>query len=265
MFDSILDFGTSVYILWGIGLLGLILKMMANVHMKRMIKASGNMATTKRRALRIMRLKYMNGKSLGINMGSSASFVDKNVRSMRYFGFPLYVWRRTGLMLSLLTAGVVAGNFLYYDVSWRGSPEMVELIANAVCVCAFLMIVENIFLINNKLEILKANIRDYLDNVPGTPADSIRNRGRTELGGIQYENLKSDIGELKRGEKGKSVESEAAATIISDSLAKPEQSLHDIRGDNVIDASPHIKSVETDSGEESDEAVLNSFLREFFS
>lgn len=265
MFDSILDFGTSVYILWGIGLLGLILKLMANVHMKRMIKASGNMATTKRRALRIMRLKYMNGKSLGINTGSSASFVDKNVRSMRYFGFPLYVWRRTGLLLSFLTAGVVAGNFLYYDVSWRGSPEMVELIANAVCVCAFLMIIENIFLINNKLEILKANIRDYLDNVPGAPADSIRNRGRTELDGMHNENLVSGIGGINRDEKAKTAGSEAAATIISDSLAKPERSLHEIRGDNVIDASPHIKSVKKDSGEESDEAVLNSFLREFFS
>ena len=84
MFDLNPGFEMSVYILWGMGALGLVLKLMANIHMKRMIKASGNMATTKRRALRIMRLKYINGKSLGINTGSSASFVDKNVRSMLY-------------------------------------------------------------------------------------------------------------------------------------------------------------------------------------
>ena len=57
MFDEFMGLGTSVYILWGIGALGLLLKLAANIHMKRMIKASGNMATTKRRALRIMRLK----------------------------------------------------------------------------------------------------------------------------------------------------------------------------------------------------------------
>ena len=222
MFDLNPGFEMSVYILWGMGVLGLVLKLMANIHMKRMIKASGNMATTKRRALRIMRLKYINGKSLGINTGSSASFVDKNVRSLRYLGLPLYVWRRTGFLLSLGIAGMVSGAFLYNDISWRGSPEMVELIANGICVCAFLMIIENIFLINNKLEILKANIRDYLDNVPGCPKNTV------------------------------------------DIITKPEPALKDIRSDNVIDATPHIKSVAEDETE-SDEAVLNSFLKEFFS
>lgn len=257
MLDLSLGFGTSVYILWGIGVLGLILKLAANIHMKRMIKASGNMATTKRRALRIMRLKYINGKSLGINTGSSDSFVDKNVRSMRYLGFPLYVWRRTGLLLSLLTVGIVAGSFLYNDVSWRGSPDMVSLIANGICVCAFLMIIENIFLINNKLEILKANIRDYLDNVPGSQRDTAYNKT------VDFGDAEKDMKNLN--EHKLSAESEAAATVIRDSLAKNEPSLKSIRGDNIIDASPHIKSVSEFSGEETDEAVLSSFLSEFFS
>ena len=84
------------------------------------------------------------------------------------------------------------------------------------------MIVENIFLINNKLEILKANIRDYLDNVPGCPKNTV------------------------------------------DIITKPEPVLKDVQADNVIDATPHIKSVSEDDTE-SDEAVLNSFLKEFFS
>ena len=259
MFDELMGLGTSVYILWGIGALGLLLKLAANIHMKRMIKASGNMATTKRRALRIMRLKYINGKSLGINTGSSAAFVDKNVRSMRYLGFPLYVWRRTGTLLCLLTVGIVAGSFLYNDVSWRGSPGMINLLATAVCVCAFLMIIENIFLINNKLEILKANIRDYLDNVPGVPRDAVRDVNNS----ISFEDAKQAL--KNQNEYSIPAESEAAATIISENLARPEKSLHDIRGDNIIDASPHIKNVSKASGEETDEAVLNSFLREFFS
>ena len=259
MLDLSLGFGTSVYILWGIGVLGLFLKLMANIHMKRMIKASGNMATTKRRALRIMRLKYINGKSLGINMGSSASFVDKNVRSMRYMGLPLYVWRRTGLLLSLTTVGIVAGAFLYNDVSWRGSPDMINLLASAVCVCAFLLIVENIFLINNKLEILKANIRDYLDNVPGVPRDTARDLDNP----ISFEDAKKGL--KRQNEPNAKAGSEAAATIIKDSLSKPEKSIHDIRGDNVLDSVPHIKNVSKPDENETDEAVLNSFLREFFS
>ena len=37
MFDEFMGLGTSVYILWGIGALGLLLKLAANIHMKRMI------------------------------------------------------------------------------------------------------------------------------------------------------------------------------------------------------------------------------------
>ena len=241
MLDLGLGFGRSIYILWGIGALGLLLKLMANIHMKRMIKASSNMATTKKRALRIMRLKYMNGKNLGINNGSSEAFVEKNVRSMRYLGVPLYVWRRTGMLFSLLIAGMVAGSFLYYDVSWRGSPEMVTFIANGTMICAFLIITENIFLINNKLEILKANIRDYFDNQPGK-LDLVRARDQP-------------------GRVVKNADQEVAATMVNE-LSRPEKNLADAKKELEVKL-PHIENVSADVS--SDEVILNSFLKEFFS
>ncbi|MBQ9609114.1 MAG: hypothetical protein IJV15_06665 [Lachnospiraceae bacterium] len=241
MLDLGLGFGRSIYILWGIGALGLLLKLMANIHMKRMIKASSNMATTKKRALRIMRLKYMNGKNLGINNGSSEAFVEKNVRSMRYLGVPLYVWRRTGMLFSLLIAGMVAGSFLYYYVSWRGSPEMVTFIANGTMICAFLIITENIFLINNKLEILKANIRDYFDNQPGK-LDLVRARDQP-------------------GRVVKNADQEVAATMVNE-LSRPEKNLADAKKELEVKL-PHIENVSADVS--SDEVILNSFLKEFFS
>ena len=244
MLDIGLEFGRSVYILWGIGALGLLLKLAANIHMKRMIKASSNMATTKRRALRIMRLKYMNGKSLGINNGSSEAFVEKNVRSMRYLGLPLYVWQKTGMLFSLLIGGLIAGGFLYYDVSWRGSPEMVTFIANGTLMCAFLIITENIFLINNKLEILKANIRDYFDNQPGK-MDLIRARDQPE------HMLKQNA------------DKEVAATVANvNELSQPEKTLADAKNELEMKL-PHIENVSADVN--SDEVILNSFLKEFFS
>lgn len=51
---------------------------------------------------------------------------------------------------------------------------MVTFIANGIIVCAFLLALENIFLINNKVEMLKANVRDYLENL--TPARAEKNR-----------------------------------------------------------------------------------------
>ena len=253
MFDGIMNLGIglelgngiglarSIYILWGIGVLGLLLKLMANIHMKAMIKASSNMATTKKRSLRIMRLKYMNGKSLGINNKGSEAFVEKNIRGMRYLGVPLPVWQRSGMLLSIVTGAIVAGGFLYYDVSWRGSPEMVTFIANGVLICAFLMLIENIFLINNKVEILKANIRDYFDNQPG-----------------QYDLKLARAETLARDQARDMASAEAAATALTEPEKGLSDAVHEVPGN-----SPHIENLSTDTPE--DEVVLNSFLKEFFS
>lgn len=174
MLERVLDMGTGIYILWGIGVFGLLLKMIASTYLRGMIKASENMSTTKRTSLRIMRQKYENGRNLGINNGSGAAFAEKNIRGLRLIAMPLEFWRRSGQFLTCVTCIVMAGGFLYYDVTWRGSPEMVTFIANGIIVCAFLLALENIFLINNKVEMLKANVRDYLENL--TPARAEKNR-----------------------------------------------------------------------------------------
>lgn len=161
--------GTNVHILWGIGLLGLLIKLCVSFHMRSMIKASENMATTRKKSLRIMRQKYVNGRNLGINRGNGAAFVEKNIRRLKWAGLPLELWKRSGIILVLSATMVMSGSFLYYESRWRGSPEMVTLLANGVLVCAFLLVLENIFLINNKVEILKANIRDYLENLTLPP------------------------------------------------------------------------------------------------
>ncbi|MBR3832948.1 MAG: hypothetical protein IKJ73_01380 [Lachnospiraceae bacterium] len=169
MYDVIMGLGTNVHILWGIGLLGLLIKLCVSFHMRSMIKASENMATTRKKSLRIMRQKYVNGRNLGINRGNGAAFVEKNIRRLKWAGLPLELWKRSGIVLILSATMVMSGSFLYYESRWRGSPEMVTLLANGVLVCAFLLVLENIFLINNKVEILKANIRDYLENLTLPP------------------------------------------------------------------------------------------------
>ena len=57
MYDVIMGMGTNVHILWGIGLLGLLIKMIVNFHVKALLRASENMATTRKKSLLIMRQK----------------------------------------------------------------------------------------------------------------------------------------------------------------------------------------------------------------
>lgn len=233
MIDVIMGFGTNVHILWCIGLLGLLTKLMVNLHMRSLIKASENMATTRKRALRIMRQKFVNGRNLGINRGNGASFVEKNVRRLKWAGLPLEFWKRSGWIFSLASIIAMSGSFVYYETRWRGSEDMVTYLAHGVIVCAFLLAIENIFLINNKLEILKANIRDYFENLNlPEPREKV--------------NLRDRIKSVEQKGEDEGVREVAASKVPTP--AEPELSEDNGQGKTI-----------------DNERMLDSFLKEFFS
>lgn len=163
MWERIVEAGTGVYILWGIGILGLVLHMLLGLYLNSMVKASKDMSTTRKKSISVIRRKIENRRALCMDMGSKEAFVDKNVYSIRWLGFPIRMWGRLGHILCYTVVMAAAGAFLYYDVGWRGSPDMIYFMSNAIFVCAFLMLIENIFLVTNKLELLKANIWDYIE------------------------------------------------------------------------------------------------------
>lgn len=175
MFEMIMNAGIGVHIVWAIGLLGLLLKMISNAYVKSIMKASDNMATTRKKPLRIIRQKYENRVNLGMGGASADSFVEKNVRRIKCGLMPIVCTRRTTNLGILSIIMVTAGAFLFYDVKWRGSPQMINLIINSIVICAFLLALENIFLTTNKVEILKANILDYLENMNGS-MESVKRR-----------------------------------------------------------------------------------------
>lgn len=248
MWERIVEAGTGAYILWGIGLLGLLLKMITDTYLNVLIKASENMATTKKRKLYIIRKKYENGRSLGIREGSGEAFAEKSVRSLKLGPISLEAWRRSGYTLCCIIGMIMAGSFLYYDVSWRGSPNMEAFMANGFLVCAFLLCLENIFLINNKMEILKANIRDYLENLTPVRRASPKASAPEILGGKQRE------------EPAAIMMPELAATRLGDEMVPGKLASE---GKPVPSGEATVQAVynERDSNEE----LLNSFLKEFFS
>lgn len=239
MFDFIKNLDGIYYVLWGIGAFGLLMKIFANTYLKGLLRASENMATTKRKFLRVMRQKYENGKSMGLRTGGGQAFVEKNVRSVKFIFLPIEIYSKLGRILLCPLCIVLGASFLIYDVSWRGSPGMLDLFANGIMVGAFLLMFENIFLINNKLEILKANIKDYFDNC----------MPKREL--IRRQKI--------------SPETAAATEVIEPNVArrlKREVYENEIKEDN---KNGQIDETKNEINDRQSEEILNSFLREFFS
>lgn len=220
---------TGVYILWGIALAGLLAKIIMNAHLKKLVKMTENMATTKKRSLKQLRQKYENRLNLGMD-GYSSDFVEKNIRNVRFLGVPIVATGKRLNLGVLSTIMVTAGAFLFYDNGWRGSPQMIDFIANSVIVCAFLMSLENIFLSRNKLEIMKANIRDYLDNMSGkrvkVPVRVAKDLGRERPHNISSMESNSDVSQSQ-----------------PDCICNEEVAVTDVKNDD----------------------TLNCFLKEFFS
>lgn len=164
MWERIVEASTGVYVLWGIGVLGFVLHMMLSMYLNGMVKASRDMSTTRKKSISAIRRKIENRRALSMDMGSKEAFVDKNLYSLKWLNFPISMWEKMGHTLCYAVVMTMAGGFLYYDESWRGSSDMIYFMANGVIVCAFLLAIENIFLLTNKMELLKANILDYMES-----------------------------------------------------------------------------------------------------
>lgn len=142
----------------------------------------------------------------------------------------------------------MAGSFVYYETRWRGSPEMVTFLANGVLVCAFLTVVENIFLVNNKMEILKANIRDYLENLNLPPIrDRVAPEDLKEFANLRGQNVESLASKPE----------EAAKEIAASASGEKQSTVGTVKG-SVSEAEPRERAIDNDK-------VLDSFLKEFFS
>ncbi|MGN0436669.1 MAG: hypothetical protein ACI4D8_08575 [Wujia sp.] len=229
MWERFMEAGTGVYVLWGIGLLGVLFKMMVNTYMNKMVKASQSMATTRKKSLRIIRQKFENRKNLNMGFATGEACVDKCVGQLKFLGRPLAAWSHTGQFFSLLICMVMAGGFLYYDVNWRGSPDMIYFLANGTMVCAFLMVAENIFVVSNKLEMLKANIWDYYETMlHAREGMEERPDNRSRRQRAKPEETAQEQGQEKEQDR------ESAATSVYDARASNQ------------------------------DEVLDSFLREFF-
>lgn len=231
MWEKIMEAGTGVYILWGLGALGVLLKIIISVYLSGIVKASQDMSTTRKKSLMAIRQKLENRRSLSMDMGSGEAFVDKNVYSLKCMGIPLSSWGRMGRKLCLLVCMAVSGGFLYYDVSWRGSPDMIYFMANGAFVCAFLMLLENIYVVTNNLELLKANIWDYLESGNGYRQDA-------------YHRKKNE---------GISGESEALVMCRGSDYNSQDNKENNPKEENKLDESAA-----------DNEEILNSFLKEFF-
>lgn len=153
-----------IYALTGLCGVGLLLKLITNFVYIRLVKASASMSSSKNKLVKQMKLKFETFYKLKIGVNNVDIFVDKYVYKYKICGILLSTWENLGglmLMLCLLTAPVFSILGLILEC---GEHQILSTFFTGVCTSAILILVDNLCNISSKRQMLKLNIKDYLEN-----------------------------------------------------------------------------------------------------
>ena len=106
-----LETGQALYVLAGLCLLGIFTRVTTKNLYKRLIKESGNMATTKNKSLRDLKQKAESTYRMNQGMPDSSAWLDHQLCELRFRGMTLAGWGNVSMQftwLCLLTGGTAA-------------------------------------------------------------------------------------------------------------------------------------------------------------
>ena len=153
-----------IYLLAGLCGVGVLIKIITNLVYIRLVLASSHMASSKNKLIKEMKLKFETFYKLKIGVNNVDIFVDKYVYKHRLCGLLLSTWENiSGLMLvmCLLIAPIAA---ILGLIVHCGQEEILYTFFTGVCTSALLILVDNLFNISSKRQLIKLNIKDYLEN-----------------------------------------------------------------------------------------------------
>ena len=153
-----------VYILGGLCGIGLLIKLITNFIYIRLVRASAIMGTSRNKLVKQMKLKFETFYKLKIGVNNVDIFVDKYVYKYKVCGLLLSTWDNiSGLMLimCLLIAPVAS---ILGLIMKCGEDNILYTFFAGVCSSAVLILVDNLFNIPSKRQLIKLNMKDYLEN-----------------------------------------------------------------------------------------------------
>ena len=165
MLEIILD-KHVIFVLMGIlTVIGIVSKLIANVTLKQLVRAAGNMNKSTHPLMRLVRAKFEHACMISDTVGNVRVFVDKYLYEYKVVGMKLHSWRR----MEKATAGLclilgAAGALLEYAVNGMG--DMVIKTGAAGAGLAILIYLVHLTTDEEyRMEAVQNYMVDYLENV----------------------------------------------------------------------------------------------------
>lgn len=206
--DIVFDSNILIYIMLGLGGVGILTKFIVACIYRNLNRASQHMGTTNHKTIKTLRTKFENNYAMNLGVNNVDIFVDKYIYTQKFCGIYLYTWENFSgqVLLLCMIMGVISAIIgLLYDC---GKKDILFTLFTGVVISAVLILYEHFINLPVKKYVIRTNIKDYLENHLVSKLDFNRSRAV----GQQGENLVKLMngGKIKRDEKNTMSQKETA-------------------------------------------------------
>ena len=153
------------WLMAGIGVLGVLAKIINQFTLHRLLKASSNMTKSTHRLIKLVRAKYEHACMIHDSVDNIDAFVEKYIYEYRGFLFRIHTWRQIEI-LCIWFAGILAALGASANYLSSGFSESVyQYIAGGAAEVVLLFVVSRLSDEPYKVRAVKMYMVDYLDNI----------------------------------------------------------------------------------------------------
>ena len=177
-----------IYLMAGIGVLGILAKIINQLTLYRLVRAAGNMPKSTHRLIKLVRAKYEHACMIHDSVENIDAFVEKYIYEYRGFLFRIHTWRQIEV-LSVWFAGILAalGASIHY-LSFGLTETVYQYIAAGAAEMVLLSVVMRLSDEPYKINAVKMYMVDYLENICAFRLKKQNQRERESIDVISAEN-----------------------------------------------------------------------------
>ena len=153
------------YLMAGIGVLGILAKIINQLTLYRLVRAAGNMPKSTHRLIKLVRTKYEHACMIHDSVENIDAFVEKYIYEYRGFLFRIHTWRQIEI-LTVWFAGILAALGASVNYLSLGLTETVyQYIAAGIAEMVLLSVIIRLSDEPYKINAVRMYMVDYLENI----------------------------------------------------------------------------------------------------
>ena len=246
------DTRVIVYLMAGIGVLGILAKIINQLTLYRLVRAAGNMPKSTHRLIKLVRAKYEHACMIHDSVENIDAFVEKYIYEYRGFLFRIHTWRQIEV-LSVWFAGILAALGASVNYLSLGLTETVyQYIAAGIAEMVLLSVIMRLSDEPYKINAVKMYMVDYLENICAIRLKKQTQRERESIDVIAAEN---------GGKGGGQTVSDARSQ--EEGFRKKARSARGIQTNNASEVQSNVQAaVSSDSGEDQAKSAVQGTREE---